>query len=104
MRTLNNEYISWRDKQIENAFEGHIANAEALKEYVLTEVGGFQYDADVSLQGYINAQRELVENGFDLQDIIDDTLTLWCSHAIQEEDWGVLFQENEPQTDEEAQV
>lgn len=105
MNALLNEYRYWRDNKIQQAFESPIADAEALKEYVESETMDFhyQYSESITLRQYKQCQWELIKEDMDANVIINEPLPLWCSLAIQEDDWDALFQEHKPQTEEEPQ-
>jgi hypothetical protein len=108
MNALLNEYRAWRDIKIQQAFEEPVADAEALKEYVDSELWDFHYEysESITLRQYKECQWELVKGIYgytDPKDIIDEPLVWWCSLAIQNDDWDALFQEFEPQTDSEEE-
>jgi len=109
MDALLNEYRYWRDKKIQEAFENPIEDAEALKEYVYEEARDFhyQYSESITLRQYKECQWELVKGIYgytDPEHIIDEPVLWWGSLSILNDDWEVLFQENEPQTEEESET
>ena len=103
MNALLKEYRAWRDAKIENAFEEPVTDWNELKEYVENEVMDFhyQYNESITLRQYKQVQEELVKADEDLIEIINNPLIRWCFLAIEEDDWDKLFNDNEPQTEEE---
>jgi Neuraminidase (sialidase) len=101
---LLNEYRAWRDIKIQQAFENPIEDAEALKEYVDEEARDFhyQYSESITLRQYKLVQRELMNEGQCVENIVNEPLVMWCVMAISEDDWDTLFQENEPQTESDS--
>jgi hypothetical protein len=106
MDALLNEYRYWRDNKIQKAFEEPVANAEALKEYVEYECMDFhyQYSESITLRQYKNVQYELLQEGVEPELIIGEPLAIWCQYSINEDDWNVLFEENEPETETESET
>ena len=101
MNALLNEYRDWRDKRIEDAFDEPVADAEALKEYVLDSTQEFHYEYidSITLRQYRMAQDELSKR-ISCEDIVDNTLLYWCQEAISDDDWDKLFNDYEPETEE----
>ena len=104
MNALLNEYRAWRDKQIEDAFEDPVADAEALKEYVISSTQVFYYDYidSITLRQYRMAQEELSKR-ISCDDIVENTLVYWCMEAISDDDWDKLFNDHEPETESESE-
>jgi len=102
MNALLNEYRAWRDKQIESAFDDSVADADDLKEYVLCSLHAFYYEYidSITLRQYRMAQEELSKR-ISCEDIVDDTLFYWCKEAILDDDWDKLFNDHEPETEQE---
>ena len=104
MNALLKEYRYWRDKKIENAFDEPVADAEALKEYVLdcSQEFYYEYIDSITLRQYRMAQEELSKR-ISCEDIVDNTLVYWCIEAISDDDWDKLFNDYEPETESETE-
>jgi len=102
MNALLKEYRFWRDEQIKQAFDEPVADADALKEYVLCSIQVFYYDYidSITLRQYRMAQEELSKR-ISCEDIVDNTLVYWCQEAISDDDWDKLFNDHEPETESE---
>jgi len=102
---LLNEYREWRDIRIKQAFENHeVDNEHLLQQYVSDDCYSFQdYESRITLKQYIQAQKELMEEGQVVENIVNEPLIMWCVMASSEDDWEALFLANKPQTDLEEE-
>ena len=102
---LLNEYRAWRDIKIQEAFENCVENSDLLQQSVSGDVYDFHYEYEnsITLRQYKLVQRELMNEGQCVENIVNEPLVMWCVMAISEDDWDALFQANEPQTESDSE-
>ena len=103
MNALLNEYRHWRDQKIEEAFENCVANAEDLRLYVEEDMRAFEleYESSVTLRKYKEIQYELLREEICPTLIINEPVFWWCAQSIMDDDWDKLFNDHEPETEQE---
>jgi hypothetical protein len=105
MNALLNEYIAWRNYVIKDAFDEGVADADALQDYVSSEVPDFhyQYNDHITLSQYKQIQQELILANEDFIEIIEHPVSSWCFIAIRDDDWDKLFNDNKPESESESE-
>jgi len=100
---LLNEYRYWRDNRIKEAFENPEVDNEALLQEWVTDGYAFHYEYEnsITLRQYKQVQRELMDEGQCIENIVNEPLVMWCVMASSEDDWEALFQANKPQAEED---
>lgn len=103
MDRLEAKYRVWLLETISEAFENGMNDGECLKEFVMDSIPEFEQKTEIPHDLYLDLISYVSNNS----DCIDQTTLIYCATELWvkckllEEDWNALFQEHEPQTEEE---